>query len=120
MRWPSAIFGYPLKPTSAVAVAATRTQPTARPWVIRQSGNKAAEAAKEWRALGAGIGNAILSLSVVFIPPIARVAETITTQVRNLDYVEAVGLGWQVHTNPSVEFPAYSGSVDLAHATPIR
>ena len=37
-----------------------------------------------------------------------------------LDYVEAVGLGWQVHTNPSVEFPAYSGSVDLAHATPIR
>lgn len=40
-------------------------------------------------ALGAGIGNAILSLSVVFIPPIARVAETITTQVRSLDYVEA-------------------------------
>ncbi|MGD9805281.1 MAG: ABC transporter permease [Hyphomicrobiaceae bacterium] len=40
-------------------------------------------------ALGAGIGNAILSLSVVFIPPIARVAETITTQVRTLDYVEA-------------------------------
>jgi peptide/nickel transport system permease protein len=40
-------------------------------------------------ALGAGIGNAILSLSIVFIPPIARVAETITTQVRNLDYVEA-------------------------------
>ena len=40
-------------------------------------------------ALGAGIGNSILSLSIVFIPPIARVAETITTQVRNLDYVEA-------------------------------
>lgn len=40
-------------------------------------------------ALGAGIGNAILSLSIVFIPPIARVAETITTQVRTLDYVEA-------------------------------
>jgi peptide/nickel transport system permease protein len=40
-------------------------------------------------ALGAGIGNAILSLSIVFIPPIARVAETITTQVRSLDYVEA-------------------------------
>jgi peptide/nickel transport system permease protein len=40
-------------------------------------------------ALGAGIGNAILSLTVVFIPPIARVAETITTQVRTLDYVEA-------------------------------
>jgi peptide/nickel transport system permease protein len=40
-------------------------------------------------ALGAGIGNAVLSLTVVFIPPIARVAETITTQVRTLDYVEA-------------------------------
>lgn len=40
-------------------------------------------------ALGAGIGNAILSLSIVFIPPIARVAESVTTQVRNLDYVEA-------------------------------
>ena len=40
-------------------------------------------------ALGAGIGNAILSLTVVFIPPIARVAESITTQVRSLDYVEA-------------------------------
>ena len=40
-------------------------------------------------ALGAGIGNSILSLTVVFIPPLARVAETITTQVRTLDYVEA-------------------------------
>ncbi|MEZ5849876.1 MAG: ABC transporter permease [Hyphomicrobiaceae bacterium] len=40
-------------------------------------------------ALGAGIGNAILSLTIVFIPPIARVAESVTTQVRSLDYVEA-------------------------------
>ena len=40
-------------------------------------------------ALGAGIGNAVLSLTVVFIPPIARVTESITTQVRTLDYVEA-------------------------------
>jgi peptide/nickel transport system permease protein len=40
-------------------------------------------------ALGAGIENAMLSLSIVFIPPIARVAETISTQVRTLDYVEA-------------------------------
>ena len=40
-------------------------------------------------ALGGGINNAILSLTVVFIPPIARVAETVTTQVRSLDYVEA-------------------------------
>lgn len=40
-------------------------------------------------ALGAGITNALLSLTIVFIPPIARVAESVTTQVRSLDYVEA-------------------------------
>jgi peptide/nickel transport system permease protein len=40
-------------------------------------------------ALGAGIGNALLSLTIVFIPPIARVAESVTTQVRGRDYVEA-------------------------------
>ncbi|MFN4064504.1 MAG: ABC transporter permease [Parazoarcus communis] len=40
-------------------------------------------------ALGAGIGNALLSLTIVFIPPIARVAESVTTQVRSRDYVEA-------------------------------
>lgn len=40
-------------------------------------------------ALGAGIVNAIVSLTVVFIPPIARVTESVTTQVRNLDFVEA-------------------------------
>jgi peptide/nickel transport system permease protein len=40
-------------------------------------------------ALGAGIVNAIVSLTIVFIPPIARVAESVTTQVRGLDYVEA-------------------------------
>jgi peptide/nickel transport system permease protein len=40
-------------------------------------------------ALGAGIANAMLALTVVFIPPIARVAESVTTQVRSLDFVEA-------------------------------
>jgi peptide/nickel transport system permease protein len=40
-------------------------------------------------AMGAGIGNTILSLTIVFIAPIARVAEAVTTQIRNLDYVEA-------------------------------
>src|SRR5262249_53113706 len=38
-------------------------------------------------SLGAGITNAILSLTIVFIPPIARVAESVTTGVRNLDYI---------------------------------
>jgi peptide/nickel transport system permease protein len=40
-------------------------------------------------ALGAGLGNALLSLTVVFIPPIARVAESVTTRVRSADYIEA-------------------------------
>jgi peptide/nickel transport system permease protein len=40
-------------------------------------------------ALGAGIVNAILSLTLVFIPPIIRVAESVTTGVRNLDFVDA-------------------------------
>ncbi|SDV50799.1 ABC transporter permease [Chitinasiproducens palmae] len=40
-------------------------------------------------ALGPGIGNAILSLCLVFVPQIIRVAETATTAVRNLDYVES-------------------------------
>ncbi|MDB5590975.1 ABC transporter permease [Enterovirga sp.] len=40
-------------------------------------------------ALGAGLGNALVSLTVVFVPQIARVAEAVTTQVRGRDYVEA-------------------------------
>jgi peptide/nickel transport system permease protein len=40
-------------------------------------------------ALGAGIVNSLVSLSIVFIPPIARVAESVTASVRSLDYVDA-------------------------------
>jgi peptide/nickel transport system permease protein len=40
-------------------------------------------------ALGGGILNAVLSLTLIFVPPICRVAETVTTQVRNLDFVAA-------------------------------
>ncbi len=39
--------------------------------------------------LGAGILNSIVSLTVVFIPQIARVAESVTTQIRSRDFVEA-------------------------------
>jgi peptide/nickel transport system permease protein len=39
--------------------------------------------------LGAGIINSLVSLTLVFVPPIARVAESVTTQVRNQDYVDA-------------------------------
>jgi peptide/nickel transport system permease protein len=40
-------------------------------------------------ALGAGVGNGLLSLTIVFIPQIARIAESVTTGVRGVDYVEA-------------------------------
>lgn len=40
-------------------------------------------------ALGAGITNSLISLTIVFIPPIARVAESVTTQIRGRDFVDA-------------------------------
>lgn len=40
-------------------------------------------------ALGAGIVNSIVSLTVVFVPQITRVAESVTTGVRNMDFVAA-------------------------------
>src|SRR3954471_1063212 len=40
-------------------------------------------------AMGGGIANGMLALTLVFIPPVCRVAETATTQVRALDFIEA-------------------------------
>ncbi|MDO9421344.1 MAG: ABC transporter permease [Herminiimonas sp.] len=40
-------------------------------------------------ALGPGMSNSILALTLVFVPQIVRVAESVTTQVRKLDYIEA-------------------------------
>lgn len=40
-------------------------------------------------ALGAGVFNSLVSLTMVFIPQITRVAESVTAQARNRDYVEA-------------------------------
>jgi peptide/nickel transport system permease protein len=39
--------------------------------------------------MGGGMSNGLLALTLVFIPPLCRIAETATTQVRNLDFVEA-------------------------------
>ncbi len=65
-------------------------------------------------ALGAGLVNALVSLTIVFIPPIVRVAESVTTQVRSLDYVEAArasGAGNAViirlHVLPNVVGPIF-------------
>jgi peptide/nickel transport system permease protein len=40
-------------------------------------------------ALGAGILNTIVSLTIVFTPPVTRIAESVTTQIRSRDFVEA-------------------------------
>ena len=40
-------------------------------------------------AIGAGIENGLLSLTLVFIPPITRVSESITVQLKSLDFIDA-------------------------------
>jgi peptide/nickel transport system permease protein len=39
--------------------------------------------------LGNGLFNSILALTIVFVPSLVRIAESVTTQTRSLDYVEA-------------------------------
>ncbi|NKB56951.1 MAG: ABC transporter permease subunit [Alphaproteobacteria bacterium] len=39
--------------------------------------------------LGSGLTNTILALTITFIPPLVRISETVTSQVRSLDFVEA-------------------------------
>ncbi len=65
-------------------------------------------------ALGSGVSNAILALTLVFIPPIIRVSESVTTGVRNLDYVEAARSSGasaltivRVHVLPNVLGPIF-------------
>ena len=40
-------------------------------------------------AMGPGLSNSLLALTIVFIPQIARVAESVTTQVAQLEYIDA-------------------------------
>src|SRR5215470_3161482 len=40
-------------------------------------------------AMGAGAENTLLALTLVFIPPICRVSESVTMQVRGFDFVDA-------------------------------
>lgn len=39
--------------------------------------------------LGAGVTNTILALTITFVPPMVRISETITTQVRSNEFVDA-------------------------------
>jgi peptide/nickel transport system permease protein len=70
--------------------------------------------------LGAGIGNTIFSLTLVFIPPVARVAESVATQMRAQDFVEAAratgASGWRIvsaHVVPNVTGPILSYASSL-------
>lgn len=48
-------------------------------------------------ALGSGASNAIIALSVILIPPIARLAESEVARIRSADFMEAArvsGAGW--------------------------
>lgn len=40
-------------------------------------------------AMGGGLANGIVALSLIFIPPMCRVAETVASQLRGLDYMDA-------------------------------
>ncbi len=40
-------------------------------------------------AMGGGIANGMIALSMVFTPALCRISETATAQVRNLDFIEA-------------------------------
>ena len=40
-------------------------------------------------ALGPGMSNSLIALTLVFVPQVVRVAESVTTQVRKLDYIDA-------------------------------
>ena len=40
-------------------------------------------------AMGGGMANGMLALTLVFIPPMSRVAETAAMQIRALDFIEA-------------------------------
>jgi peptide/nickel transport system permease protein len=65
-------------------------------------------------AMGPGVSNSIISLTIVFIPPIARVAEAVTAQVRSLDYVQAARMSGaslisvlRIHILPNVLSPVF-------------
>lgn len=70
--------------------------------------------------LGAGMGNTIFSLVLVFVPSLARVAESVTIQIRSQDYVEAAlatgASDWLVvrdHVIPNVTGPIISYASSL-------
>ena len=77
-------------------------------------------------ALGPGIYNAITALTIVFIPPMIRVSESVTTSVRNLEFVDAAratGAGafriMRMHVLPNVLGPIFVYATTLVSVSMI-
>ncbi|WP_051792183.1 ABC transporter permease [Amycolatopsis jejuensis] len=71
-------------------------------------------------SLGPGVVNSLLALSLAFIPPVARVAESATRQVMVEEYLEAARLSgarwWQVllhHVLPTIAGPVFVYAASL-------
>ncbi len=70
--------------------------------------------------LGSGAFNVIIAMTVVFIPPIARIAESVTTQVRGQEFIAAArasgastGLVVYSHVLPNVIGPVFVYATSL-------
>ena len=77
-------------------------------------------------ALGPGIYNAITALTIVFIPPMIHVSESVTTSVRNLEFVDAAratGAGafriMRMHVLPNVLGPIFVYATTLVSVSMI-
>jgi peptide/nickel transport system permease protein len=71
-------------------------------------------------ALGPGMTNSMIALTLVFVPQVVRVAESVTTQVRQLDYVDAARMSGagplsiiRVHVLSNVLGPVFVYSTGL-------
>jgi peptide/nickel transport system permease protein len=70
--------------------------------------------------LGSGVTNIIIAMTVVFIPPISRIAESVTNQVRSQEFVAAAkasgaarGLVIHTHVFPNVIGPVFVYATSL-------
>jgi peptide/nickel transport system permease protein len=77
-------------------------------------------------ALGPGIDNALIAMTLVFIPMMIRVSESVTASTRNLDYVEAArstGAGAltvvRIHVLPNVLGPIFVYATTLVSVSMI-
>jgi peptide/nickel transport system permease protein len=71
-------------------------------------------------ALGPGIVNSLLALTIVFVPQIVRVCESATTQVRQLDFISAAKMSGastfsiiRVHVFPNIIGPVFVYTTSL-------